>query len=153
MKTWQSRTLSITNENRSWLQRAKIVFIHLHPKIGGRIPKDTAALTSVNVNTLLGWFVQTGFKEGWIDLVECMTAGTALQSFPIAVQDLFSMLTQNLKFVHRDLKIGSRWMESNLNYYLKVEWWVQIHELATVLNPFLLLTSCQDFFTVKSINC
>jgi len=89
-KMTKNRTLSITNENRSWLQRAKIVFIHLHPKIGGRIAKDTAALSSVKVNTLLGWLVQKRFILGWIDLVECMTAGTALQALPLAVQDLFS---------------------------------------------------------------
>jgi hypothetical protein len=29
-KMTKNRTLSITNENRSWPQRAKIVFIHLH---------------------------------------------------------------------------------------------------------------------------
>jgi hypothetical protein len=93
----QCRTLSIKNENQSWLQRTEIVYIHLHQKIGGRIPTGTAKLTGANINTLLGWLVQTRFIEGWIDLVECMTAGTALQSLPLAVQDLISNVNPESK--------------------------------------------------------
>ena len=86
-----ARTASLTSiyERRNWLQRAKIISIHLHPKMGGRISKDTSEITGVKENMLLTWLVQPRMIAGWIDLVECMNAETAMESLPNAVKDLF----------------------------------------------------------------
>jgi len=76
-------------DRRNWLQRATIVFIFLHPKIGAKNSADTAAFTGVKENTLLGWLYQKKFINGWLELVEAMNAGTALRALPVHVQDLF----------------------------------------------------------------
>jgi len=96
-----ARTASLTSiyERPNWLQRAKITFIHLHPKMGGRISKDTSDITGVKENMLLTWLVQPRMIAGWIDLVECMNMETAMESLPNAVKDLFCTFDQNLKFV------------------------------------------------------
>ena len=84
-----SATLTSKYDRRNWLQRAKIIFIHLHPKMGGGVSADTAAITGVKENTLLSWLVQRKLIACWIDLVQCMTAQSALDSLPQSVQDTF----------------------------------------------------------------
>jgi len=41
--------------NHSWIQRANIIFLFLHPWIGKQNTGITAELTGVNEHTLLGW--------------------------------------------------------------------------------------------------
>ena len=84
-----SATLTSKYDRRNWLQRAKIIFIHLYPKMGGRVSADTVAITGVKENTLLSWLVQRKLIACWIDLVQCMTAQSALNSLPQSIQDTF----------------------------------------------------------------
>jgi len=93
----KDRVLTSSYERRNWLQRAKVIFIHLHPKIGGKVPADTAALTGVNEHTLLGWLVQKKMISVWLDLVDSMTAEIALKSLPLPLQDLFSHIDPESK--------------------------------------------------------
>jgi hypothetical protein len=85
----RSRSVTDTYDRRNWLQRAAIIFIYLHPKIGAKNTADTAAFTGVKESTLLGWMYQKRFIMGWLELVEAMDAGTALRALPANVQDLF----------------------------------------------------------------
>lgn len=89
-KVSKSRRLTDSYDNRNWLQRAKIVFLFLHPKIGAKNSADTAAFTGVNENTLLGWVYQKKMIGMWLDLVESMDAGTALEALPAPIKDMFS---------------------------------------------------------------
>lgn len=89
-KVSKSRRLTDSYDNRNWLQRAKIVFLFLHPKIGAKNSADTAAFTGVNENTLLGWVYQKKMIAMWLDLVESMDAGTALEALPAPIKDMFS---------------------------------------------------------------
>ena len=57
--------------------------------MGGRVSADTVAITGVKENTLLSWLVQRKLIACWIDLVQCMTAQSALNSLPQNVQDTF----------------------------------------------------------------
>ncbi len=58
--TQMTRSIRVTDhyDRRNWLQRAKIVFIFLHPNIGAKHSADTAAFTGVKENTLLTWLYQ-----------------------------------------------------------------------------------------------
>lgn len=89
--TQMTRSIRVTDhyDRRNWLQRAKIVFIFLHPNIGAKHSADTAAFTGVKENTLLTWLYQKKMIQGWLPLVEAMDAATAIAALPVAVQDLF----------------------------------------------------------------
>jgi len=56
-ETDMTRTRRLTDfyDRRSWLQRATIIFLFLHPKIGAENSADTSAFTGVKENTLLCW--------------------------------------------------------------------------------------------------
>jgi hypothetical protein len=97
----------------------------------------------------LGWLVQTRFTEGWIDLVECMIAGTALQSLPLAVQDLFSNVNPKSKVDVQRFKNRIK-VDGNQLKLLFKGGTMNIHELVTSLNLFLLLTSCHNFLLLIS---
>ena len=62
-----TQALRVTDkyDRRNWLQRATIIFIFLHPKIGAKNAADTAAFMGVKENTLLGWLYQKKFIIGW----------------------------------------------------------------------------------------
>jgi hypothetical protein len=57
--------------------------------MGGRVSADTASITGVKENALLSWLVQHKLIACCIDLVQCMTAQSALNSLPQNVQDTF----------------------------------------------------------------
>jgi hypothetical protein len=62
----QALRVSDKCDQRNWLQRAAIVFIFLHLKIGAKNAADTAAFTGVKENTLLGWLYQKKkLMSGW----------------------------------------------------------------------------------------
>jgi hypothetical protein len=88
--TQMARALRVTDsyDRRNWLQRATIIFIYLHPKIGAKNAADTAAFTGMKESTLLGWMYQKRFVIGWLELVEAMDAGTALRALTANVQDM-----------------------------------------------------------------
>jgi hypothetical protein len=71
------RTLTYKYDQRSWKQRATIIFLFLHPQIRNKNSKDVASLTGVNEQTLLGWLSQTKMIEYFdSDLVDSMVAKT-----------------------------------------------------------------------------
>jgi hypothetical protein len=52
----QTRSLTPKNCRHSWIQCSYIIYVHLHPNIGGIDIKYTCKLTGVKNNTtLLGW--------------------------------------------------------------------------------------------------
>jgi hypothetical protein len=65
--------------NRSWIQRANIIFLFLHPWIGKQNTGITAELTGVNEHTLLGWLSQKKMIAMWIDIVEDLTVEVAIK--------------------------------------------------------------------------
>jgi hypothetical protein len=104
-----ARTASLTSscERRNLLQQAKIIFIRLHPKMGGRISKDTSEITGVKENTLLTWLVQPKMIARWIDLAECMNLETAMDSLPNTVRELFCTVDPDSKVcVNRKKSLG-----------------------------------------------
>jgi hypothetical protein len=54
----RSRRVTDFYDQRSWLQRATIIFLFLHPKIGAETSADASAFTGVKENTLLCWLYQ-----------------------------------------------------------------------------------------------
>jgi hypothetical protein len=84
-----TRALSAKYVGRTWKQRAVIIFIFLHPRMGQRNLGVTCALTGVKERTLSGWLTQKKMIKMWVDIVEDMTADTALRSLPASVQDVY----------------------------------------------------------------
>jgi len=77
-------------DKRSWLQRATLIFLYLHPKIGKKNANYMSNLLGVNEHTLLGWMHQKKFISGWVDLVDAMNVKKALSGIPENVQDFFA---------------------------------------------------------------
>ena len=77
-------------DKRSWLQRATLIFLYLHPKIGKKNANYISNLLGVNEHTLLGWMTQKKFISGWVDLVDAMNVKAALSGIPENVQDYFA---------------------------------------------------------------
>jgi hypothetical protein len=73
----------------TWLQRANIIFLLLHPQVGNRNTHRTAKLTGVQERTLSGWLSQKKMVEMWVDIVEDLTAEVALKALPHHLQELF----------------------------------------------------------------
>lgn len=84
-----SRNVTTSYETRNWLQRATIIFLYLHPKIGAKKLADVAAITGVNEHTLSGWVSQKKLIACWLGLVEAMNARTALSALPSQIQDVY----------------------------------------------------------------
>lgn len=74
----QALRVTAKYDQRNCLQRATLVFIFLHPKIGAKKAADTAAFTGMKENTLLGWLYRKKIITGRLELVEAMNARTAL---------------------------------------------------------------------------
>ena len=83
------RSLTRKLVDRSWIQRANIIFLFLHPRIGKHNTGITAELTGVNEHTLLGWLTQKKMIAMWIDIVEDLTAEVAIKALPTNVQELY----------------------------------------------------------------
>jgi hypothetical protein len=84
------QTVMYKYDKRSWLQRATLIFLYLHPKIGKKNANYMSNLLGVNEHTLLGWMHQKKFISGWVDLVDAMNVKTALSGIPENVQDFFA---------------------------------------------------------------
>jgi hypothetical protein len=87
-KMSSTRALSRTYVGQTWKQRAIIIFIFLHPKIGNRNMDLTCLLTRVKHPTLSGWLCQK--RMMWVDIVEDMNASVAIMSPPSQIQEQFS---------------------------------------------------------------
>jgi hypothetical protein len=75
--------------DQSWMQRANIIFLFLHPWIGKQNTGITAELTGVNEHTLLGWLSQKKMTAMWIDIVDDLTVEVAIKSLPTNIQELY----------------------------------------------------------------
>lgn len=84
-----TRSLSCKKEHRSWIQRANIIFLFLHPRIGHKNLAITSALSGVNEHTLSGWLHQRKMIATWIDFVEELTASVAMKALPSNIRELY----------------------------------------------------------------
>jgi len=84
------RTVTYKYDKRSWLQRATLIFLYLHPKFGKKNANYMSNILGVNEHTLLGWMTQKKFISGWVDLVDAMNVKAALSGIPENVQDYFA---------------------------------------------------------------
>lgn len=84
-----TRSLSCQKAQRSWLQRANIIFLFLHPRIGQKNLAITSALSGVNEHTLSGWLHQKKMIATWIDYVEDLTASMAMKALPSKIRELY----------------------------------------------------------------
>jgi hypothetical protein len=84
-----TRSLSCKKEQRSWLQRANIIFLFLHPRIGQKNLAITSALSGVDEHTLSGWLHQRKMIATWIDYIEDLTASVAMKALPSNIRELY----------------------------------------------------------------
>ena len=81
------------NVELSWVDRARVIFFHLHPQLGGRDIKSTAKLFQLNqrtsqhnhthtltrthtmVDTISSWLTNKRLIPKWFHIVSSMDAG------------------------------------------------------------------------------
>ena len=83
------RSLTGKNISRTWIQRAYIIFIYLHPQMGNKDVDYTCQLTGVKANTLLGWVRKSKMIECWISIVAAIRANEVLRVLPPRIQECF----------------------------------------------------------------
>jgi len=75
--------------SRSWIQRAYILFIYLHPRMGNKDLDYTCQLTGVKGNTLLGWVRKSEMMQCWVPIVSALTANEVLRVLKPEFQECF----------------------------------------------------------------
>jgi hypothetical protein len=83
------RSLTDKNISWTWIQRAYIIFIFLHPHIGNRDLDYTCKFTRVKANTLLGCVRKSRMIECWISIVAYTRANGVLRVLPPKIQECF----------------------------------------------------------------
>ena len=79
----------------------------------------TCALTGVKERTLSGWLTQKKMIKMWVDIVEDMTAVTALKSLPASVQDVYINVDPESTVSAHKYRRRLPDLGSNLNVYYK----------------------------------
>lgn len=110
---------SSKQEHRTWLQRSHIIFLHLHPRIGRKCIATTSDLTGVNSHTLVGWLHQKSMIKMWVDLVEDMTAGTAMKALPEHIRDTYFDIDPESKVLATRYRNRIKYATNPLNVYYK----------------------------------